>query len=296
MAPEMSDSADIPKVTRETIVSGLRRLGLSAGEGVMVHSSLSSFGHVGGGAPTVIAALMQVLTPEGTLLMPSFNHGKAFAAGGEGCFDPLTTPTTNGAIPHAFWRMPGVWRSLHPTHAFAAWGKNARRYIEFHHRTLTCGPDSPLGLLGREGGRGLLLGVDYRSNTFHHVVEMTTGAPCLGRRTSTLPVKLPDGRMVEGRTWSWREKGCPITDATRYAGMMERRGLQRHTTIGAARVICFRLKDCFDVIAELLAEGIDGLPPCARCPIRPREAERTAVSDWDDARQCLKPDSPAWGY
>lgn len=34
---------------------------------VMVHSSLKSFGHVEGGADTVVDALMELLTPEGTL-------------------------------------------------------------------------------------------------------------------------------------------------------------------------------------------------------------------------------------
>ena len=295
-AAGMTDSANIPDVTRRELVAGLRRLGLKPGDGVMVHSSLSSFGRVDRGPATVIEALMEVLTPAGTLMMPSFNHGRAFVEGAPGYFDPRTTPTTNGAIPETFWRMPGVCRSLHPTHSFAAWGKHARRYTERHHRTLTCGPDSPLGLLGREGGYGLLLGVGYSANTYHHVVEMTTGAPCLGRRTEALRIRLPGGRRVEARTWSWREKPCPITDAVRYALLMQQRRLERQTAIGAARVIAFRLKDCFDVVAELLAGGVGEHPPCSRCPIRPRWGEGTVPSDWDDQRQCLKPDSPALRY
>ena len=55
---------------------------------------------------------MDVLTDQGTLLLPSFNHCVPFAPGGEGFYDPRTTPTTNGAIPETFWRMDGVLRSL----------------------------------------------------------------------------------------------------------------------------------------------------------------------------------------
>jgi len=292
----MADPEDVPEVSREQIVSGLRRLGLKAGDGVMVHSSLKSFGRVVGGPGAVIEALMQVLTPAGTLLMPSFNHGRPFRKGGEGYFDSLTTPTTNGAIPDTFWRMPGVYRSLSPTHSFAAWGKNARRYTRFHHRTLVMGPDSPLGLLGREGGWGLLIGVGHNVNTYHHVVEVSTGAPCLGRRTVALWIKLPDGRTVEARNWGWRGKGCPINDSARYGQVMQQRGLQRQTRIGVSRLTCFRLKDCYDVIAELLREGLEDLPPCSRCPIRPEQDPRAVGSDWDDEKQCLLPDSPAWGY
>ncbi len=164
-------------IKKENIVAGLRELGLTVGSGVVVHSSLNSFGRVDGGARAVIEALMQVVTSEGTLLMPSFNHGGAFADGAPGYFDPRETPTSNGAVPETFWRMPGVERSLNPTHAFAAWGRRAKRYVQYHHRTITMGPESPLGLLQADDGYGLLLGVDYRSNTFHHVVEMSTDAP-----------------------------------------------------------------------------------------------------------------------
>ncbi len=41
-------------VTRDDIVKGLRWLGLGAGDKVMVHSSLRSFGEVEGGAETVL--------------------------------------------------------------------------------------------------------------------------------------------------------------------------------------------------------------------------------------------------
>jgi len=301
----MSDSSDAVEVTREAIVAGLRSGGLSAGDGVMVHSSLKSFGRVqpsdagpggaAGAAMTVIEALMEAVTPAGTLLLPSFNHGKVYGPDGPGWFDPAETPTTNGIIPETFRRLAGVRRSIHPTHAFAAWGAKAAEYTQGHHRTLTCGADSPLGRLWRDGGWGLLLGVGYRANTFHHVVETTTGAPCLGRRTVALPMRI-DGRSVEGRTWGWRDGGCPITDATRYAEVIAARGLQRETMIGACPAILFRLQDAWEVIAELLRDGLGEFPPCRRCPIRPRVGERAVPSDWDEKRGRLKPDSPAWGY
>ncbi|MCL5275976.1 MAG: AAC(3) family N-acetyltransferase [Chloroflexi bacterium] len=292
----MSDPLPTPCVTKADIIAGLRQLGLASGSGVMVHSSLKRFGHVEGGARAVVEALMEVITPAGTLLMPSFNHGAPFEDGGPGYFDPGRTPTTNGAIPDCFWRMPGVWRSLDPTHSFAAWGKHSRRYTGFHHRTLTMGPQSPLGLLLADDGYSLLLGVGYGANTFHHVVEMSTGAPCLGLRTEAYPIVLPDGRRVQGRAWGWRERACPITDHVAYREDMQARGLQKEVLIGGSRAILFRLRDCFEVIAGLLREGKDGCPPCDRCPIRPRRVAQTVPSDWDAARACLLPDSPAWEY
>ena len=44
-------------LSRDDLVHGLRRIGLRAGYHVVVHSSLSSFGYVEGGADAVIDAL-----------------------------------------------------------------------------------------------------------------------------------------------------------------------------------------------------------------------------------------------
>jgi aminoglycoside 3-N-acetyltransferase len=283
-----------PIVTQTDLAAGFRDLGLASGMHIMVHSALSSFGYVEGGPATIIAVLMEMLTPEGTLLMPSFNHGAPFGPNGPGYYDPRETPTTNGAIPDRFWRMEGVVRSLNPTHAFAAWGKHAERYTRLHHRTLTMGPGSPLGLLHQDGGVCLLVGVNYMSNTFHHAVEMSTGAPCLGRRTEAYPVVLPDGRRVMGRTWGWREQPCPFTDRNRYADEMA--PFQRSNRIGASTIILYRLRDCYSVVARILAQGKSGFPPCRACPIRPRRVSETVPSDWDAEACTLHPESEALTY
>jgi aminoglycoside N3'-acetyltransferase len=292
----MSETLAAPRVTKSMIVDSLREFGVLSGAGVMVHSSLKSFGIVEGGARVVVEALMEVVGPSGTLMMPSFNHARPFEVDPFACYDPSQTPTSNGAIPDLFWRMPGVLRSLDPTHPIAAWGRNAARYTRFHHRTLTMGADSPLGMLWRDGGYGLLLGVGYGANTFHHVVETTTAAPCLGVRSEAYPVCLPDGRRVLGRTWGWRAAACPITDEVSYQAEMQARGLQRQVRIGGCQATLFRLDDCYRVIAAMLRDGLGNLPPCSRCPIRPRRVPWTVSSDWDPLNQRPWPDSVAWTY
>lgn len=284
-------------VTRQHIITGLQALGIDSGMRLMVHSSLASFGQVQGGATTVIEALQMVLTDQGTLLMPSFCHGEPFLEDSLGYFDPVFTPTSNGAIPDTFWRMDGVYRSVSPTHAFAAWGHDAKRYTQNHHRTLTLGVDSPLGKLWRDGGSGLLIGVDYTVNSFHHVVETVTGSPCLRQRAVRRRVRLPEGRFVEGRTIAWRRAPCPINDSGSYAELMERQGLQRQVKVGSSVLTCFKLQDCFELVAELLRDGFKGRPSCCCCPIRPREYPDDGVSsDWDQTQQRLVPQSPSFEY
>ena len=58
-------------ITVDIIKNDLIKLGIQRGDLLLVHSSLSSIGWVCGGAQSVITALMEVLGPEGTLVMPS---------------------------------------------------------------------------------------------------------------------------------------------------------------------------------------------------------------------------------
>ena len=95
----MTDSSTSPTVTRSDIAKGLRHLGIEAGAGLIVHSSLKSFGRVEGGARTVIEALTDVVTPDGTIVIPSFNHGGAFGDKGAGYYHPGETRSSNGPSP-----------------------------------------------------------------------------------------------------------------------------------------------------------------------------------------------------
>src|SRR3712207_5272488 len=68
----LGSGGQAPAVTQQDIVVGLHRLGLGPGAVVEVHSSLRAFGHVDGGAPTIIAALMDVVGRAGTLVMSAY--------------------------------------------------------------------------------------------------------------------------------------------------------------------------------------------------------------------------------
>ena len=59
------------RVSKEDIRIALRELGLKKGDITGVHSSLSSFRYVEGGAHTVIDALLEIIGREGTIVMPT---------------------------------------------------------------------------------------------------------------------------------------------------------------------------------------------------------------------------------
>lgn len=173
-------------VNQKKLVHDLRSLGVQPGDTLFVHSSFKSLGPVVGGAETVIGALLEALGPEGTLLMPSFNLCSRDQEERAKRWDPATTPSTVGWLTEYFRSRPGTLRSDHYSHSVAAFGAHAREYVEGHRRQegypspwdrapwgYTYGTQSPFVKAWKDPrGRLLMLGVDYHSATFCHLVEV----------------------------------------------------------------------------------------------------------------------------
>lgn len=63
-------------ITKEELKSALQKLGIEKGMTLEVHSSLSSFGELEGGAETVIDILKELVTEEGSIFMPALRLSK----------------------------------------------------------------------------------------------------------------------------------------------------------------------------------------------------------------------------
>lgn len=181
----------------DRITRDLKALGVREGGTLLVHSSLSSLGFVRGGPATVIAALRAAIGPKGTLVLPT--HSWERAGRGDFTFDLRTTPSCVGAISETFRTMPGVVRSLHPTHSVAAIGPRAEALTEGHEGAATpCGEGTPYARIIEARGQILFLGTTLDQNTIFHTLEAIAELPYLMRGDSeTFAVTLADGRSKE---------------------------------------------------------------------------------------------------
>ncbi len=165
-------------ITKSTIVDGLRSLGIHPGDKVLVHSSLSSFGYVLGGAKTVVESLLQTVGPEGTVLVPTLTGTRKDSPENPPYFDVRNTPCWTGIISETLRKWPGAVRSLGPTHSVAAFGPDARWLLEGHENCHTpCGEGSPYVKLAQSGGKLVFFGVNLNSNTTLHSAEELAGVP-----------------------------------------------------------------------------------------------------------------------
>ncbi len=242
--------------SRTRLSRDLRRLGVRKGMMLMVHSSLSSIGPVRGGADTVVEALLDAVGPGGTLLMPSFNHFQAHV------YNPLVTPTTNGAIAEAFRRRPDAVRSLHPSHAVAAIGPHGRELCEQHLEHGIWSAESPIGRLVSGGGFVLCLGVDHRTTTVYHVAELAGNPPCIDPFGSGDRIVSADGSVRDVRGLAWRAGPCPLSPCFLNAALDEA-GVQRRGGVGDATALLAPAQAIYELYRRRLA------PLCPVCPVRP---------------------------
>ena len=195
--------------TQESLANDLATIGLETGMTVMVHSSLGKVGWTVGGPVTVIRALLEVIGTDGTLVMPAetpqisdpvdWNDDRVHADWHETIrahlpvFDPLTTPTTMGAIAEAFRTYPGTLRSNHPMVSVCASGPLSNDITKDHALEFCEGRGTPFEKLYEFDAKTLLLGVGFNRCTSLHYAESLVAE----RRTTThrYPVNL-DGERV----------------------------------------------------------------------------------------------------
>ena len=187
-------------VLKQDILAALAKAGVSEGQTVMVHTSLSSLGFVCGGAQTVIEALLESVGTDGTIMMPTQSWKNLDPATGVHWEEPeqwwqlirdnwpaynkdITPTNTMGAVAEMFRKWPGSLRSDHPARSVAANGRYAQYLTAGHDLSNIFGEGSPIGKLYELDGYVLLIGVGYDKNTSLHLADVRAEYP--GKHDST---------------------------------------------------------------------------------------------------------------
>jgi aminoglycoside 3-N-acetyltransferase len=240
-------------LNKQELIDGFYKVGLKPGDVVLVHSSYHSFGGVEGGPQTVIDALLDVLTPEGTLIMPTFNFG--FNQGEP--WDVRKTPSKMGVLTELVRLNPESRRVFHPFYSFAILGKLKEELAAVRYKD-SYGSDSIFARLRKLDGKIMIIGLSYNhSMTFFHHVEQTQGVDYRFIKKFTGEVTDETSRTyTDTFTMLVRdlEKGV-LTAVDPMGERLEKRGIIRIEKIGDADVKLMKANDVFRVTVEEMKQN-----------------------------------------
>ncbi len=155
-------------VSKQDIFALMQECGIAPSDKVTVHCSLRAIGPLENGADGLIDGMKDYLC-EGLLLVPTHTWANV---DGEHPYDVRTTEPCIGALAKVAASRPDGFRSLHPTHSMAGFGRGAREYLAGEEKLASPGPvGSALSRLYEEKGWVLLIGVDHARNTYLHTVD-----------------------------------------------------------------------------------------------------------------------------
>lgn len=252
-------------LSQNDVVEALQAVGLSEGDGVFVHTSMSSFGTVEGGPATVIAAFEEVLGPRGLIAMPAFPlvGGSKEYLSTDPVFDVRTTPSRMGAVTEHFRNLPGVARSVHPTHSVTARGPGAEELVAGHADAETpFGEGTPFARMIERGLHQVWFGTGIRIFTLYHAFESL--------HPGGFPIDVFYERRFEARCVDEQGRERMVTtlvhdpvvasqkNPTRaeMRRRLEESGVLRRAELGRGEVLAARMPELIDQLDGMLGRGL----------------------------------------
>ena len=253
-------------VSSSDLKTGLAKLGLTK-HLVIAHASLKAFGHIEGGAETMLAALLDSVRG---IIMPTFTYksmlnpevgpprnGITYGSEtdlnklAEAFYPDMPADKMMGVLPEFLRKHPKAKRSSHPIQSFA--GIRADAVINSQR---IYDPLSPIGMLAEQDGWILLLGVDHTVNTSIHYAEKLAG------RLQFIRWALLQDRVVECPGFPGDSDGFNVI-----APALDK--YTRRVEIGNALVQAVHLKSLIKVVMDQIKENPFALlcqrQDCERC-------------------------------
>ena len=165
------------KITKDTILSDLKNLGLMQGDTVFITADLMRVGYLGKNRSSTrsdwVLFFKELLGDSGTFMTVSYSKSfPLFSFDKENPFDK-ETPTNSGSLARALLESNDSRRSSHPTNSYVAIGEKAEYLTEGHSEKSLC--YDPTKKIIELKGKNLMLGTIDGINApmvFHYVQQI----------------------------------------------------------------------------------------------------------------------------
>jgi aminoglycoside 3-N-acetyltransferase len=253
-------------ISFDKLVSEFRRIGLSNGDVLLVHSSFKSFGGVEGGPQTVIDALMNVLGSEGTLIIPRFNFD--FSTYGT-TWDVRSTPSHMGIISEFVRKDPRSKKVFHPIYPFSIIGKYADELIKHRYKG-GYSKDSIFHQLLVYDAKIIQIDKVYKSTTLIHHAEEILKVDYKYYKNFTGYVIDENGKKYEDTFNLYVRKINEgyVTDVLPIGKILEDDGVMKIDKIADATIWYMKARDVYDCTVKAIQKN-----PHVLCKIIPPTEE-----------------------
>jgi aminoglycoside 3-N-acetyltransferase len=230
--------------SKDDLIKDLIEMGIKEGDVLMVHSSLSKIGYVIDGPKTIIEALIEVIGPEGHLLMPNspnasfqLEYIQSLAE-----FDVLSSPSKLGAISEYFRTLPGSKRSAHPTEPVSCWGRQKEFFVDDHFGNLTpYSNKSPFYKVIEKKGKILYIGVtlDNAGTHLHTLEDAVTDFkfPVYWDEEFDVKIRMDDNSIQYMKTKVHNPEQSKKRKCDALIPLFEEEGVLQYVTFGNARCL-----------------------------------------------------------
>ena len=213
------------KIDKDQLKSDLGKIGLKRGSHIAVTLSFKSIGFVEGGPDVFIDAILDVVGPDGTLMMNTFTRLFPLSEiDPKFVFDPASSFPWTGIVPSTLMKRKNAIRSRHPICSVVAVGKHAK-YLTDGHDENAQNEHLPYTRLAQIHGEYLCIGLEDRFVAIRHEAQRRAGlfiipkfsgvlyknpkeqirlyilrnAPCTGTQPRLVPKLVKDGIVKRGQ-------------------------------------------------------------------------------------------------
>lgn len=243
----------------DDVIAIMRQMGMTKGSVVCIHAAMREFYNYTDTPLKLIQGIMDVITTEGTLIMPAYPDPK-YQSDPDFVFDIKKEKTKAGMLAETFRTMPNVMRSINVQHSVCAWGKYAKELTSEHQESNICwDKKSPWYKMTQFNALVFSLGLeDYYIGTFDHCVE------------ALLHEEHPYWSLFfnEQRTFKYYDSDRQIKTYTSWISNIERRTREKRLIkyftdeifkkrkISNLKIKVFYSKPCLDIMLKLGRKGI----------------------------------------